>query len=93
MGRAPRTVAGLLIDGEADIADDAEPLTRLRWVDADDRLILNDSGTTNLGTYFSTGGDGADLTLSIQNVGGVDSQTVADMLLPAAAGISYSSTR
>ena len=78
-GRAPRTAVGSLIDGEADIADDAEPLTRLRWVDADSRVIINDNGTVDLGVYFSAGGDGADLTISIQNADGVDSQPVADI--------------
>ena len=37
--RAPRTVAGLLVDGEADIAGDAEPVTRVQWGDAADRLV------------------------------------------------------
>ena len=75
--RSPRDAVGLLLDGEADIDGDAEPLTRLRWNDVDDVLILNDNGVTDLGAYFTTGGDGEDLTISIQDVDGVASETVA----------------
>ena len=75
--RSPRDAVGSLLDGEADIDGDAEPLTRLRWNDVDDVLILNDNGVTDLGAYFTTGGDGEDLTISIQDVDGVASETVA----------------
>ena len=47
--RSPRDAVGLLLDGEADIDGDAEPLTRLRWNDVDDVLILNDNGVTTSG--------------------------------------------
>ena len=62
-----------------------EPLTRIRWVRAFDRLILNDSGATDLEAYFEAGGAGADLTISIQNVGGVDSQPAADAFAASTA--------
>ena len=85
--RSPRIVAGLLIDGEADIANDAEPLTRLRWLAASDQLNINDNGATNIGAYFDTGGAGADLTLSIQTLSGVDSETIASAFTNGASAV------
>ena len=60
-----------------DPADTTGNFIRLRLVNSQSRVNINDDGDLTLSTYFQAGGAGNDLSLYVQTVdGGVASQTV-----------------
>ena len=92
-GTAPRPVAGgTLLDGNVDLGSDAgSPITWLRFRDADtgaygsERVSFNVgndgiSSYLNLGNFYATGGDGADLSIVVQTDSGLSEFAVADTL-------------
>ncbi len=82
-GRSPRAVGGTLLDGELDLSGSGESINWLRFRDAtsgiagSERISLNDDGPLNLQTYFAAGGDGNDLTVTVQTASSTASFPVA----------------
>ena len=67
----PRGVVGALLDGDIGLGPDDEHITRIRRRSS--TLAFNDNGPLSLADYFGAGGDGADLTLTIQTTAGLAS--------------------
>ena len=72
----PRGTVGALLDGELGLGASEATITRIRWRNGT-MLAFNDNGPLLLADYFGAGGDGADLTLTIQTVDGVASLPVS----------------
>ena len=78
-GRAPRTPSGLLLDpsnSDLEIDSSGEPINEIRFRDqggnaGSERISFHDNGALHLGTYFMAGGDGNDLTLTLQTSAGL----------------------
>ena len=79
------------LDGEIAISSNDTLISRIRRI-SDTVLVLNDNnnpGVLDLNTYFGTGGDGADLTLSLQTIAdGLVSFAVADQLVNSGANFA-----
>ena len=86
-----RPISGTLNEGEIDIADVAEPVSRLRFRDSGSaaggqRISLNDDGGLDQNVYWGAGGDGNDLTLYLQR----DATTDGLISFPIAGQIAAS---
>ena len=69
------------IDGELGVGDSETLISRIAWITSNGRFILNDNDspvTLDLGTYFDTGGGGADVTFTIMTADGTWMFAVAD---------------
>ena len=79
---------GVPIDGEIGLGPDNTVISRIRYADVGGelRLILNDNDNPaafGIGAYFGAGGDGNDLTMTIQTLTGL-------VALPASTAIANS---
>ena len=64
------------VDGELGLSNTESAISRVRWIMAADRLIFNDDDNPNIfdiGAYFSSGGDGNDLTIYLVTADGAAS--------------------
>ena len=79
------------LDGDLGVSSNDTLISRIRRI-SDTVLVLNDNnnpGVLDLNTYFGAGGDGADLTLSLQTVAdGLVSFAVADQLVNSGANFA-----
>ena len=82
-GISPRTIGGMLVDGEMGLSPSNEPITWLRFRDSGsaaggERISLNDNGALHQRDYFlDNDPPGGDLLVWVQTLGGVISFPVA----------------
>ena len=82
-GISPRTVGGMLVDGEMGLAEINDPITWLRFrgdgtAEGGERISLNDNGALHMRDYFlDNDPPGGDLLVWVQTLGGVISFPIA----------------
>ena len=82
-GISPRTIGGMLLDGEMGLAEINDPITWLRFRDSGsaaggERISLNDNGALHMRDYFlDNNPPGGDLVVWVQTLAGVISFPIA----------------